>query len=297
MKFTFNTVLPIALSLTLPGLGSYTNADFMAKTGLAFWVTWLTTSIFLYIMWHCLWYLGEAKKDKNKRLIAINLGVLIVIFFWSLFLFAPEYVEALNLLSLARLSLVIILFLSIQYALRTQRNIAQLLIEKEQIQKENYRVQLKALQAKIDPHFLFNSLNTLRSMVRQRHVNAEEFIISLSDFYRQNLKQNENATLPLSEELMVLQSYLFLMKSRNEEAVSIKLNIDHSLYSFHLPTLALQIVVENCFKHNSMTSKMPLQIEITNTDDFYIVVTNNLQPKIGQREPSGYGLDLLRKRY
>jgi two-component system LytT family sensor kinase len=75
------------------------------------------------------------------------------------------------------------------------------------------------------------------------------------------------------------------------------LSIDESLHSFHLPTLALQVVVENCFKHNSMTSKMPLRIDVSNTDDHYIVVRNNIQPKIGGEDPSGYGLELLKKRY
>ncbi len=134
-------------------------------------------------------------------------------------------------------------------------------------------------------------------MVRQHHINSEKFIMSLSDFYRQTLKHNENTTLRVSEELEVLQSYLFLMKSRNEEAVSFSLDIDDSLLQFHLPTLALQTVVENCFKHNSMTSKNPLHIEVNHTDDQYISVTNNIQPKIGDASSSGYGLDSLRKRY
>jgi len=189
------------------------------------------------------------------------------------------------------------LFLVIQYTLKAQQDISRLSLEKEQINKENYKVQLKALRAQIDPHFLFNSFNTLRSMVRQQHPNSEQFVMSLSDFYRHALKHTETPTLPLSEELAVLQSYLFLMRSRNEEAISINIKIDPSLHPLHLPTLALQSVVENCFKHNSMSSKKPLHIEVCNTDDYYIVVSNNLQPKIGDQDASGYGLELLDKRY
>lgn len=196
-----------------------------------------------------------------------------------------------------RIFLPSILIIAVQYALRAQQNISRLQIEKEQMQTENYKAQLKAIQAKIDPHFLFNSLNTLRSMVRQQHDNSEKFIISLSDFYRQTLKYDEDTTLPLSEELTMLESYLFLMKSRNEDAVVIELDIDEKLHPFHLPTLALQLVVENCFKHNSMTSKKPLHIDIYNTEDYYIVVSNNIQPRISPQDSSGYGLKLLRKRY
>ena len=76
-----------------------------------------------------------------------------------------------------------------------------------------------------------------------------------------------------------------------------KIDIAESFSSFFLPTLALQIVVENCFKHNSMTVAMPLHIQISSTEDGYIEVKNNLQPKFGEVESTGFGLDLLKKRY
>jgi LytS/YehU family sensor histidine kinase len=172
-----------------------------------------------------------------------------------------------------------------------------LLLEKEQIQTENYKVQLKALRTQIDPHFLFNALNTLRSMVRHQDSNSEQFVMSLADFYRQALEHHEDSTVQLSKELDVLKSYLFLMKRRNEKAVLIDLDIDEHLYEHLLPTMALQIVVENCFKHNSMSSKKPLIIDITNTNDFYIEVCNNLQPRIDEVESSGHGLKILKKKY
>ena len=205
--------------------------------------------------------------------------------------------EDFNWFSLVRFALISALFLLIQYALKAEQKLARLRLEKEQIQSENYRVQLKALRGQVDPHFLFNSLNTLRSMVRQQNANAEKFVMSLSDFYRQTLRHNENTTLPLSEELQVLESYLFVMKSRNEDAILVHIDIDAALMESHIPTLALQVVVENCFKHNSMTSIMPLHIDIENVGNDYIAVTNNLQPKIGETELSGKGLELLRKRY
>jgi len=190
-----------------------------------------------------------------------------------------------------------ILFATIQYALKAQHSLSLLRLEKEQIQTENYRAQLKVLRAQIDPHFLFNSLNTLRSMVRQQHTHSEQFIITLSDFYRQTLNQNHNPTLKLEEELLLLNSYLFLMKSRNEKAISTRVNIDPAVLGKYLPSMALQIVVENCFKHNSMSSKRPLEIEVSNPDEFHIRVQNTLRPRIGGLPASGYGLNLLQKRY
>ena len=135
-------------------------------------------------------------------------------------------------------------------------------------------------------------------MVRQNSVNSEKFIIGLSDFYRQVLKYNENTTLPLSEEIAVLKSYLFLMKNRNEKALLINSKeINEKYNNYKIPTLALQSIVENCFKHNSMSSNNPLKIEIRTTDEAYVQVINNLQPKLSPQETSGLGLDLLKKRY
>jgi LytS/YehU family sensor histidine kinase len=267
------------------------------QNSVSFMLGWLIASIILYILWYLLWYLQNIRSIYKKWWFLLALAVFVGILLGALYLSFIKDMTDFKWHFVIRIMVASFLFLVIQYALKAQRNISRLLLEKEQIQKENYRTQLRALRAQIDPHFLFNSLNTLRSMVHQQNSNSEQFIMSLSDFYRQTLKHNENTTLQLSEELAVLQSYLFLMKSRNEEAISVNINIDRSLHQFHLPTLGLQLVVENCFKHNSMTSKMPLLIEITNTDDFYIVVSNNIQPKIGNNGSSGFGLDLLRKRY
>ena len=134
-------------------------------------------------------------------------------------------------------------------------------------------------------------------MVRQSHHTSEQFIMSLSDFYRQTLKYNENTTLPLAEELAVLESYLFVMKSRSEAAMAIHIQTDARWENHHLPTMALQGVVENCFKHNSMTSKQPLHIHIQTNELGFIEVCNNKQPKLGEQATSGVGLNLLHKRY
>ena len=297
MKSNINTILPIAICLILPGLSIYTSMAFENMDTGEFLLTWLFTSSFLYLIWHLLWLTWDRKIRYQKLSLVIGTIAFIIIAFGFLGRYVFYQVGVTSWSNFVRIPLAVVLFLSIQYALRAQENIARLLVEKEQLLTENYKTQLKALQAQIDPHFLFNSLNTLRSMVRQNHASSEKFIMSLSDFYRKTLKHNENATLPLSEEIKVLQAYLFLMKSRNEEAMNVDLNVEESLTQMHLPTFGLQLVVENCFKHNSMTSKSPLNIEIGNNDDSYIIVKNNIQPKLGEDEPSGIGLDLLKKRY
>ncbi|OJJ22470.1 hypothetical protein BKI52_07250 [marine bacterium AO1-C] len=294
MKLKINLILPIALAVILPGLSFYSNTrPVIMQYNENIYKRWIVVSVILYILWYFLWYLLTPKTTQRKWALGV-MGFALITINYGMFNH-PDF--TVNIHNLVRFFLAGVIILVVQYAVRAQQNVAQLRVEKEQMQTENYKVQLKALRTKVDPHFLFNSLNTLRSMVRQQHQNSEQFIISLSDFYRQILRHNENTTLLLSEELIVLQAYLFLMKSRNEEAVLVNLTIDESLHSWQLPSLALQVVVENCFKHNSMTSKMPLRIKVSSTQDGYIEVSNNVQPRLSPEESSGYGLDLLRKRY
>lgn len=298
LKTTINTVLPIALAVLLPGLSLYTHTETEYLGGqYTFLSNWVVSSIFMYLVWYVLWFLWDIKANPGRWSLIFVMVTLLGVILCGMYFFALENEIQIKGLYVIRASLGVILFLAIQYALKTQESISKLLLEKEQIQTENYRAQLKVLQAQIDPHFLFNSLNTLRSMVRQQHSNSEKFILSLSDFYRQTLKHNQNTTLKLSEELTVLESYLFLMKSRNEEAIEVEMRIDEALHGKEIPTLALQVVVENCFKHNSMSSKRPLSIQIGNTKDGYILVRNNIQPKLGEEDSSGYGLSFLKKRY
>lgn len=181
--------------------------------------------------------------------------------------------------------------------MRASKEISRLTLEKEQMQSEQYRVQLQELRQKVDPHFLFNSMNTLRMMIRNQHPQSEEFVMNLSSFYRQTLKFNNASVVNLQEEIDVLKAYLFLMQIRNEGKVEVDINIDSRWTNYEIPTLSLQIVAENCFKHNQALVLHPLKIVIRSVDDFYISVLNNMQPKFYKDEISGYGLYNIRKRY
>lgn len=250
----------------------------------------------LYLLWVLLDYISK-KAETYRFLKSIIAATALLIIVYNIFLLTPLF-ENKNLkwMFVVRYFIAIIPFLIIQYAFRANKKVAQLELEKQQIQTENYKVQLEALRTKADPHFLFNSLNTLRTMVRHRDPKSEQFILSLSDFYRQTLRYNESKLIKLIDEVKVLESYLFLMKNRNEEAVQISIQIAEELYGHQIPTLALQTVIENCFKHNMMTSKIPLYIEIKSVDN-YIEIKNNVQPRITNSSSSGYGLENLKKRY
>ncbi len=299
MKQKIHILLSIALSIFLPLLGLIsrsltTEMDFVSTQ---FYGFWFRISLLFYILWHLL--------DKTPKLFPTQkiLGVLITVLLWCLIAYLA--IEVFDILSdkvirsrqVIRFSVVTALFLTIQYTLRTIKNNTKLALEKKQIEAENYKTQLQSLRTKVDPHFLFNTLNTLRIMVRNQHEETEKFVMSLSDFYRQTLQYNENSTIELEKEIEVLEAYLFLIQSRNQAGLTIEIAIEIELQERFIPTLALQIVTENCFKHNTMTTSKPLHISIKNVENNYISIRNNIQPKFTAKKPSGHGLENIRQRY
>lgn len=299
MKPSAEKILPIILSITLPVLNaittrSITDIDQISQRML---FQWGVVAVVLYLLWHVLEFV-TLKSHKHKWVKVPLVAFVFLIVVYNLFLLFPVFQKhTFKWLFVLKYFLAVIPFLVIQDVFRAHKKVAQLELEKQQMQTENYRVQLESLRSKVDPHFLFNSLNTLRTMIRYQHPQSEQFVLSLSDFYRQTLKYNETTTIRLSEEMAVLESYLFLMKNRNQAAVQVNIAVDSKLLEHQIPTLALQTVVENCFKHNVMSSKMPLHIAIHSTEDFCIEVRNNVQPKLDPKESSGYGLENLMKRY
>lgn len=299
MKLPIEKILPIVLCLVFPPLNAITTrgiTDLSEVNGIMF-TRWFSISAMLYILWHLLAYVTE-KAQTYKWIKVVIAGVVFCIVTYNVFLLTDLFQRpSMKWMFVIKYFIAIIPFLIIQYAFRANKRVAQLELEKQQMQTENYKVQLESLRAKVDPHFLFNSLNTLRTMVRNKDEKSEQFVLSLSDFYRQTLQHDETTTIDLKQEVKVLESFLFLMKNRNEQAVHVSIAIDEKLSNYQIPTLALQTVVENCFKHNMMTSRSPLTIEIRSTDADAIEVRNTIQAKIEPPKTSGYGLENLKKRY
>lgn len=299
MKLPIEKILPIVLCLVFPPLNAITTrgiTDLSEVNGIMF-TRWFSISAMLYILWHLLAYVTE-KAQTYKWIKVVIAGVVFCIVTYNVFLLTDLFQRpSMKWMFVIKYFIAIIPFLIIQYAFRANKRVAQLELEKQQMQTENYKVQLESLRAKVDPHFLFNSLNTLRTMVRNKDEKSEQFVLSLSDFYRQTLQHDETTTIDLKQEVKVLESFLFLMKNRNEQAVHVSIAIDEKLNNYQIPTLALQTVVENCFKHNMMTSRSPLTIEIRSTDADAIEVRNTIQAKIEPPKTSGYGLENLKKRY
>jgi LytS/YehU family sensor histidine kinase len=187
----------------------------------------------------------------------------------------------------------VVLFYEASYFLKQWR-IA--LVEGEKLRKETVQAQLDGLRSQINPHFLFNSLNTLVSLIPENPNTATDFVHKLSHVYRYLLCMKDKELVTLQTELDFMTSYLFLLKVRFEENVRIDIHISEGAEAMLLPPVSLQLLIENAIKHNVVSSAKPLHIHIF-TEKGHLVVRNNLQPRQQLEESTGVGLQNIQTRY
>lgn len=161
--------------------------------------------------------------------------------------------------------------------------------EADELKKLNVTIQLESLKNQVKPHFLFNSLNTLTGLVENNSGQAVRFIAELSSVYRYLLQSSEKELTALRDELQFCRAYFFLLQMRFGEAVQLKEEVNPELQDFVLPPLTLQMLLENCIKHNQVSERKPLTIEIATEGAGWLVVRNNLQRK---RNPHSTGVGL-----
>jgi len=168
-------------------------------------------------------------------------------------------------------------------------------IEKEKLKNEALALQYETLSNQVNPHFLFNSLNVLLSMIDTDTAAAKRFTTQLSNFYRQLLSLKDKQLLPIDEELTILRNYLDLQQIRFGESLRISMNLPADESHLIIP-LTLQMLVENAFKHNILSPEQPLTLTIEKSDN-QLIVRNNLQKRKNVMGSSQIGLRNLNERY
>lgn len=171
----------------------------------------------------------------------------------------------------------------------------QIAVELERTQAVNLGAQYELLKQQVNPHFLFNSLNTLKSMVDIQDPQSSDFILKLSDFYRFTLESRKMDLISLREELQILDSYVYLLKARFEDGFVMLNEIDPKQYDSAIPPFTLQLLIENCIKHNVVSLDKPLKIKLY-TEDNFLVIENQIQLKRGALS-TGVGLDNINQRF
>jgi two-component system, LytTR family, sensor kinase len=198
-----------------------------------------------------------------------------------------EYVSSLILSAL-----VITLYEAISSYTQLQRTVA----EKAVLERQNIESQLEGLRNQVNPHFLFNSLNTLIYLIPEAPEKAINFVQKLSKVYRYVLESRDARIIPLSEELEFMRAYIFLLKERFGENLSVKIEgLDHKEDIAIVP-LSLQMLFENAIKHNVISTEKPLKIEVF-AENGHLVIRNNLQRKNQVMDSTGVGLQNIKERY
>lgn len=171
------------------------------------------------------------------------------------------------------------------------------MLRNTQLEKAKVEAELEALKNQIDPHFIFNSLNTLSHLIEEKPAKARLFNESLADVYRYILQNKGKELVLLREEYHFLQQYFSLLKIRFEDAVLLDSTIpDRAMDQYLIPPISLQVLLENAIKHNEFSDSKPMQFSIKLIDDV-LIISNPLRKKNLLRETSQIGLDNLDKRY
>ncbi len=171
-------------------------------------------------------------------------------------------------------------------------------IELLQLKSANIETTNQLLQQQIQPHFLFNALNILKSLIRKDPKSAEAYLIKLSDFIRVSISKNRSGKALLKDELKVCDDYMDMQRIRFGDALRYEVLIaeNDKVMSSKLPFFSLQPLLENAIKHNELTIDNPLHITVEKSKD-YIVISNNLQKKSISEISTGYGHQMLQERY
>ena len=212
-------------------------------------------------------------------------------------LFRAHAIEVIRFIMISLFSVssnTIILIIQDLMLLREKKAIIE--SENAQLKIKNIEATYSQLKQQIHPHFLFNSLNTLKTLIRKQPKDAEVYLIKLSDFLRASITLNNENLAKLSDELKFCFDYLELQKGRFGEALKYSVEIPEEVKSGYVPVFSVQHLLENAIKHKVLTIENPLLMEVK-YDNNRIIVTNNVQVKNIPEETTGRGLANLAERY
>jgi sensor histidine kinase YesM len=256
----------------------------------------LVVAIFYISFWlNMKWY-----KTLKIKLILINLSVLIVLSIVSISIHFPiwKITTHIPIVFYIRDEIVrnttifIVSYLASKYYIKNIEN-QQIQIAFDELQNENLTNQVRSLMQQINPHFFFNTLNTLSGLVQESPEKSEIFIDKLSQVFRYVLKMQENSIVLLSEELKFAEDYFYLLKMRFEDKLFLEISIQPT-DNVSVAPLCTQLLIENVIKHNRMNRLFPVKIEIKLENDF-LKVCNTFYPQKNNHS-NGFGLKNLNKR-
>jgi two-component system, LytTR family, sensor kinase len=290
----------IALTVNLPNLilvvagnadrlgGQTTLLHFITRFILSFLFAW----VILFLNTHKKWLRRE------KVIYFLFIYAICTVFFIRAHILLFDVTDSgLRLSYFFRNFLILIMALGVSDYMKNIREKQLIELKNKSLETANLKAQLETLQHQLNPHFLFNSLNSLQSLMREDVPKSQLFVGNLSNVLRYSLETQQKSVVPFEKELQLLEAYFFLLKIRFGDKIILNKEDLQDVKGF-VPPLALQLLVENAVNHNEISTKHPLCIFIFfDKKNDTISVKNNLKPKRMPTQGAGLGLYNLNNRY
>lgn len=240
----------------------------------------------------------------HSKIILLTIGILLVNFIWawiysvlvdsiSVSITGEPFTDIIDIYAVAVISTLVNSLMMTAIFIKAYVKEVELRKQEKDIATD---ITIRNLQLQISPHFLFNSLSALSTLIYVDPDKADKFINHLALFYRNTLRNVPNKFIPVTEELEQLKDYLFLIQTRFEDALEIKIDTTKIPPSLMIPPGSMQLLVENCIKHNSFSSQQPLHIDIMYSD-YSIIVKNDYRPLDKRADSLKVGQNNLKERF
>ncbi|MDA3817488.1 MAG: histidine kinase [Prolixibacteraceae bacterium] len=263
----------------------------------------LETYLYLFVLFAINFKILESKVKGRGKIIIVISATVATAFIFNLIvaLFIKKVVIEDNIPLYANIGpliknlffAAIVFFLSLIIYLSSQKQ--KMVLEYEAMKTENERSRFEALKNQLDPHFLFNTFNTLDSLIEEEPARARNYLQQLSSVFRYVISNKESTTL--ENELKFAHNYNELMQLRYENSLVFEFHIDEQYLAYRIVPLSIQTLIENAIKHNVISSDTPFVIRVTVGPDPVVIVSNKIIPKKTSQTGSGIGLSNLAERF
>jgi sensor histidine kinase YesM len=274
----------------------------ITSIGVIYAVHWINTLLDRYLSWKRHFLPRFSISTIVTLILAATIVMLVALIYFNVFRntdasqlmegYREEIIKTLILLFFAA-----IIFNTGYFAFYSYRQYSFIQISKVTQERKQLRLQFEALKSQLSPHYLFNSLNTISSLVYKDAIAAEDFIRRLALTFKYVITTDKQKLVPLKEEVEFIKSYYHLLKVRFGNSLNLEINIPEDVLLTSIPPLTLQILVENAVKHNQFNKDNRLEISVGILDNKYLRVSNNKLTPAEDVRSFRVGLDNIRMRY
>jgi hypothetical protein len=246
------------------------------------------------------WLVYGNKRFYTQLVLGILISLAVINLSYLIFKFAltQDPPDATQLASINALGILFLMpVISINFGIQFLRNWKDAQLASENFQKESIKAELTILKNHLDPHFLFNNLNILSSLISKDQKQSQAYLEKFAEVYRIILQSSSEELVELKQELGFINAYMYLLSIRFEETIQLEMHIDKSLEQLYIPPLTLQMLIENAIKHNLITETKPLKISIESRSGFLVIKNNLQEKKVEVKDSNKSGLENIKKRY